>query len=131
MSHTFAISIVTSPVQVSGDERQIRLFYLKYFSEAYKISEWPFGDILNLKNCERLLSLLIKEVDVKVHFTLFQHLKILSGVNLIRYYKGYSCSYNNKKPVTVFLNLSNIPQKSRIFLACSTSNLGYISTSIP
>lgn len=53
LSHTFAISIVTNPVQVSGDERQIRLFYLKYFSEAYKISEWPFGDILNLKNCER------------------------------------------------------------------------------
>lgn len=102
LSHTFAISIVTSPVQVSGDERQIRLFYLKYFSEAYKISEWPFGDILNLKNCERLLSLLIKEVDVKVHFTLFQHLKILSGVNLIRYYKGYSCSYNNKNQSPFF-----------------------------
>lgn len=119
LSHTFAISIVTSPVQVSGDERQIRLFYLKYFSEAYKISEWPFGDILNLKNCERLLSLLIKEVDVKVHFTLFQHLKILSGVNLIRYYKGYSCSYNNKKTSHRFSQLiqhsSEIQDLSRLF----------------
>lgn len=105
LMHTFGITILTSPVQVSGDEHQIRLFYLKYFSEAYKISEWPFGEILNLKNCERLLSLMIKEVDVRVNFTLFQHLKILSSVNLIRYYKGHSAVYDNKKTSQRFSQL--------------------------
>lgn len=119
LTHTFGITILTSPVQVSGDEHQIRLFYLKYFSEAYKISEWPFGEMLNLKNCERLLSLMIKEVDVRVNFTLFQHLKILSSVNLIRYYKGHSAVYDNKKTSHRFSQLIQsfleIQDLSRLF----------------
>lgn len=73
---------------VVGDEHHIRLFYLKYFSEAYTISEWPFAEIINQNNLERLIALMVKQTDVPVNFALFQHLKILSGVNLIRFRKA-------------------------------------------
>lgn len=86
----FGIKISTRPVMVIGDEHQIRLFYLKYFSEAYTISEWPFEDIVNQSNLERLITLMGKQTDVTIDFALFQHLKVLSSVNLIRFYQGFA-----------------------------------------
>ncbi|GFE44699.1 trans-acting regulator SP_1800 [Streptococcus canis] len=99
----FGIKISTRPVMVVGDERQIRLFYLKYFSEAYAISEWPFADVINQNNLERLIELMVKQTDVLVNFCLFQHLKILSGVNLVRFQKGFTVNRKDKGLEPLFM----------------------------
>lgn len=99
----FDIMISTRPVMVVGDERQIRLFYLKYFSEAYTISEWPFAEVINQNNLERLIELLVRQTDVVINFALFQHLKILSGVNLVRFQKGFTVNSMNNSLAALFL----------------------------
>ncbi|WP_256866746.1 helix-turn-helix domain-containing protein [Streptococcus dysgalactiae] len=99
----FDIMISTRPVMVVGDERQIRLFYLKYFSEAYTISEWPFAEVINQNNLERLIELLVRQTDVVINFALFQHLKILSGVNLVRFQKGFTVNSKDNSLAALFL----------------------------
>lgn len=101
---TFNIEVSTRPVEVTGAEHDIRLFYLKYFSEAYTISEWPFESLLNENNHERLISLMANQTEIMMNFALFQHLKILSGVNLIRYQKGHTVG-ENKGLSTRFLEV--------------------------
>lgn len=101
----FGIKISTRPVMVVGDEHHIRLFYLKYFSEAYTISEWPFAEIINQNNLERLIALMAKQTDVSVNFALFQHLKILSGVNLIRFQKGFTLNRKDKGLEHLFMKV--------------------------
>lgn len=99
----FDIKISTSPVMVVGNEHQIRLFYLKYFSEAYTISEWPFDGVINQHDVERFIGLMVKQTDVIINFALFQHLKLLCGVNLIRFYKGFTLNRQRKGLENLFL----------------------------
>ncbi|HGA4678725.1 TPA: helix-turn-helix domain-containing protein [Streptococcus pyogenes] len=99
----FGIKISTKPVMVTGDEQQIRLFYLKYFSEAYTISEWPFAEVINQNNMERLIELMVKQTDVVINFAIFQHIKILSGVSLIRFYKGFTVNSKDNSLAALFL----------------------------
>lgn len=104
----FNIFISTRPISVVGNEHNIRLFYLKYFSEAYTITEWPFESYLNKKNHERLISLLVEKTSLNINFALFQHLKIVSGVNLIRFQKGYRINeYNNNQGKLLLNELEN------------------------
>lgn len=119
----FDIMISTRPVMVVGDERQIRLFYLKYFSEAYTISEWPFAEVINQNNLERLIELLVRQTDVVINFALFQHLKILSGVNLVRFQKGFTVNSMNNSLAALFLKglEDSLEMKtSRLYLPLNT-----------
>lgn len=100
----FDIKIITNPVQVVGEEYQIRLFYIKYFSEAYNMSEWPFGNLVNENNLGRLVSLMISKTDININFSMFRHIKILGGVNLIRYCKGFVVG-ESKGLSQIFLDL--------------------------
>ncbi|SQF20699.1 trans-acting positive regulator [Streptococcus pyogenes] len=79
LKNEFDIKIITNPIQVVGEESQIRLFYIKYFSEAYSMSEWLFGNLVNEHNFGRLISLMISKTDVNINFSMFRHIKILGG----------------------------------------------------
>lgn len=85
----FDIIISAKPIRVVGDEYNIRLFYIKYFSEAYTFSEWPFASLLNENHHEQFVQLMASLTEVKIDFAIFRHLKLLSAVNLIRYLKGF------------------------------------------
>ncbi|VTT09309.1 helix-turn-helix domain-containing protein [Streptococcus dysgalactiae] len=104
LKRAFNIEITANPPQVIGKEYDIRLFYLKYFSEAYTLWEWPFESIVNERNLGRLIKIMVDLTDIGLNFSIFHHIKILGAVNLIRYSKGHSVG-EYKELSGVFLSL--------------------------
>lgn len=89
LKQNFDCQINIKRFSITGNEKQIRLFYLKYFSEAYDHHEWPFENHLNEQTIEELIQLVSEKLDASINYPLFHHLKILTGVHLIRFSQGY------------------------------------------
>lgn len=73
-----------------GDEEKIRLFFLRYFSEAYDTFDWPLSHQMPKQQIHLLLSAFYKNKDIS-NFWDQQHLHLLIGINLYRYMHGHSC----------------------------------------
>lgn len=106
----FNIKIATHPIRVVGKEHDIRLFYAKYFAEAYPFNQWPFEPLLNENNHGRLIHLMASLTEIDLDFSIFRYLKILSAVNLIRYLKGFAIG-EKKKLSGIFLSLLSDSQE--------------------
>ncbi|CAM4110386.1 transcriptional regulator [Streptococcus penaeicida] len=73
-----------------GQEKQIRLFYLKYFSEAYDMHQWPFASMISESVLSDLIDLIVTSLDTPMDRTHYRHLKVLAAVNLVRYSQGFT-----------------------------------------
>lgn len=72
-----------------GEEKAIRLFFLKYFSEINSIDDWPFTPYIPKDLIEDLVSFVAEKQKWQMDFSQYQHLLIYATVNLIRYLDGY------------------------------------------
>ena len=79
----FQFEISLTPVQIIGNERDIRYFFAQYFSEKYYFLEWPFEDFSVEPLC-KLLALVYKETAFPVNFATQRMLKLLLVTNLYR-----------------------------------------------
>ncbi|RLU63102.1 transcriptional regulator [Streptococcus iniae] len=89
LKQTFDCKIDIKQFSIVGNEKQIRLFYLKYFSEAYDKHDWPFDDLVSESALEDLIHLSAKQLDAPIDYSLLHHLKIMAGVHLVRFSQGY------------------------------------------
>ena len=79
----FQFEISLTPVQIIGNERDIRYFFAQYFSEKYYFLEWPFENFSSEPLC-KLLALVYKETAFPVNFATQRMLKLLLVTNLYR-----------------------------------------------
>ena len=79
----FQFEISLTPVQIIGNERDIRYFFAQYFSEKYYFLEWPFENFSVEPLC-KLLALVYKETAFPVNFATQRMLKLLLVTNLYR-----------------------------------------------
>ena len=79
----FQFEISLTPIQIIGNERDIRYFFAQYFSEKYYFLEWPFENFSSEPLC-KLLALVYKETAFPVNFATQRMLKLLLVTNLYR-----------------------------------------------
>ena len=82
----FEISLI--PVQIIGNERDIRYFFAQYFSEKYYFLEWPF-EKFSSEPLSQLLELVYKETSFPMNLSTHRMLKLLLVINLYRIKFGH------------------------------------------
>ncbi|VTT41502.1 M protein trans-acting positive regulator PRD domain-containing protein [Streptococcus porcinus] len=96
-------------ITMIGKEEDIRLLYLKYFSEAYDCGQWPFVNRVNERAVMRLIDLIAQQLDAPVSHFFFHHLKVVAGVNIIRFAKGYRINHTYTRSTRLFQKLKEDP----------------------
>ena len=79
----FQFEISLTPVQIIGNERDIRYFFAQYFSEKYYFLEWPFENFSS-EPLSQLLELVYKETSFPMNLSTHRMLKLLLVTNLYR-----------------------------------------------
>ena len=96
----FQFEISLTPVQIIGNERDIRYFFAQYFSEKYYFLEWPFENFSS-EPLSQLLELVYKETSFPMNLSTHRMLKLLLVTNLYRIKFGHFMevekdSFNNQ-----------------------------------
>ena len=84
----FQFEISLTPVQIIGNERDIRYFFAQYFSEKYYFLEWPFENFSS-EPLSQLLELVYKETSFPMNLSTHRMLKLLLVTNLYRIKFGH------------------------------------------
>lgn len=83
----FQIKISMTPLQLVGDEKNIRAFYTEFFREFYTCQDWPFRiDIENFSSFVRDAFSLLK---VGVHYESVNDRIYTIAVNIVRTHQGF------------------------------------------
>ncbi|KHD44836.1 helix-turn-helix domain-containing protein [Streptococcus hongkongensis] len=88
LSTRYHFSVDVKKLIFVGDEKAIRLFFLKYFSEIDSMDDWPFDPYIPKNILEDLVSFVADTLNWTLDFTHYRHLLIYSAVNLLRSLKG-------------------------------------------
>jgi len=96
----FQFEISLTPVQIIGNERDIRYFFAQYFSEKYYFLEWLFENFSS-EPLSQLLELVYKETSFPMNLSTHRMLKLLLVTNLYRIKFGHFMeverdSFNNQ-----------------------------------
>lgn len=84
----FQFEVSLTPVQIIGNERDIRYFFAQYFSEKYYFLEWPFENFSS-EPLSQLLELVYKETSFPMNLSTHRMLKLLLVTNLYRIKFGH------------------------------------------
>ena len=84
----FQFEISLTPVQIIGNERDIRYFFAQYFSEKYYFLEWPFENFSS-EPLSQLLELVYKETSFPMNLSTHRMLKLFLVTNLYRIKCGH------------------------------------------
>ncbi|RLV15165.1 transcriptional regulator [Streptococcus iniae] len=122
--YDFVIDI--KELALSGDETSIRLFYLRYFSEAYDQHVWPFSGYLEEDLVDQLLEKSPLGQLAEQDFSLYHHLKILTAINLLRLQKGYRTGRFFDKSLDWFLGQDFAELENTLGLTLSAETLSEI-----
>ena len=101
LEENYGVTLSTNPYQIIGDEYHIRYFFIKYYTEAYSIFEWPFEDIDEDKIkaiCLFFLDLVSMEVDV---YTLRQF-SFEAAISIIRKKNGHPYNSDDRQSTAIF-----------------------------
>lgn len=90
LENAFKCQIDLRKLGLVGQEKDIRLFYLKYFSEAYDSHQWPFTPLVNERALSDLIDLIVTSLDTPMDRNHYRHLKVLAAVNFVRYSQGFT-----------------------------------------
>ena len=90
--YDFEVSL--TPVQIIGNEIDIRYFFAQYFSEKYYFLEWPFTDFPKEPLCQ-LLEIVYKETSFPMNVSTHRMLKLLLVTNLYRIQFGHFLEVEN------------------------------------
>lgn len=97
----YGLTISTNPYQITGDESHIRYFFIRYYTEAYSIFDWPFEEIDEEKIkgiCLFFLDLTSIEVDV---YTLRQF-SFEAVISLIRKKNRHPYNSDDRQLTAIF-----------------------------
>lgn len=89
LKENFTVELKTNPCRVSGNEEDIRAFYVTFFSEKYSIFDWPFEDIVSEKLMDDLVESLIDLIGIDVDFSFLRYVKYVGIIGLLRYKNNY------------------------------------------
>ncbi|AMP67041.1 MULTISPECIES: M protein trans-acting positive regulator PRD domain-containing protein [Streptococcus] len=84
----YNIRITLNPLNVVGDEVDIRFFYSQYFAERYYYLEWPFPDIREQVIID-FITFFYKLTEIPLTYSIFHSYKIMLTVYLYRIKQGY------------------------------------------
>ena len=84
----YNILIQTNPCRFIGEEKDIRTFFFTFFTEKYGIFEWPFDSILSLDDAVKLVSDVLKILDLHYDYPLLRHIRYVATIGLHRYKQG-------------------------------------------
>lgn len=84
----FRLKFQTNPCRLTGDEVEIRSFYIQYFVEKYPISEWPFDEINHDKFID-MFDEITKSLGFAGQFSFLRTLEILLAVSNTRFKQGF------------------------------------------
>src|SRR5699024_4215704 len=85
LSSKFNLSLKTNPCRVEGEEREIRDFYITFFTEKYGIFDWPFEEIIPRESSHQLVEDTLDILDLTFDFTFKRHMRFVSAIALTRY----------------------------------------------
>ena len=84
----YGISIQLSPLFMEGTEKDIRAFYLDYFSQSYDFLDWPFSSIS--EEClTDLIQLFLNAQQVSPDLSNLRQIKYTLAINLERFNKSH------------------------------------------
>lgn len=95
LQEKYNIRITLNPLNVEGDEIDVRFFYSQYFAERYYYLDWPFPDIREPVITD-FITFFYKLTDYPLSFSLFHSYRIMLTVYLCRIKQGYRIELANK-----------------------------------
>lgn len=82
------IYIETNPVQIIGNERNIRYYFFNYFTAKYPPTDFPFTNLDN-EIFTKITEPFSKQFQLQVGFAEFNSFKFATAINLSRFANGY------------------------------------------
>lgn len=95
----YKISIDTRTLHFQGEERDIRNFYIQYFSEKYTYQKWPFEKI-DKKCLQNLFLEFVKLYNLRIPYSDFEVMGIICAVNISRYLDGFTLEESDVNELT-------------------------------
>lgn len=86
----FQIKITMTPLQIVGDEKNIRAFYTEFFREFYSCQDWPFR--VDLETFSHFVRDAFSLLKVGVHYESVNDRIYTIAVNIVRTHQGYYIS---------------------------------------
>ena len=105
----YNISIQTSPLCMMGTEKDIRAFYLDYFSQSYNFLDWPFPSISE-ESLTHLIQLFLDAQQVSPNLSSLRQIKYTLAINLERFKKKYFIENPTPLLTSHYSSLMQIPQ---------------------
>lgn len=85
----YNIGLDTRNIHFTGDERDIRDFFIQFFAEKYSLQKWPFKDI-DKSSVQNLIIELSKFYNVKLNYSDLETMCLTCAVNISSYLDGFS-----------------------------------------
>ena len=105
----YGISIQLSPLFMEGTEKDIRAFYLDYFSQSYDFLDWPFSSIS--EEClTDLIQLFLNAQQVSPNLSSLRQIKYTLAINLERFNKSHLIENPTPLLTSHYSTLLQIPQ---------------------
>ena len=105
----YGISIQLSPLVLEGTEKDIRAFYLDYFSQSYDFLDWPFSSIS--EEClTDLIQLFLNAQQVSPNLSSLRQIKYTLAINLERFNKSHLIENPTPLLTSHYSTLMQIPQ---------------------
>ena len=105
----YNISIQTSPLCMMGTEKDIRAFYLDYFSQSYNFLDWPFPSISE-ESLTHLIQLFLDAQQVSPNLSGLRQIKYTLAINLERFKKKHFIKNPTPLLTSHYSSLMQIPQ---------------------
>lgn len=105
----YGISIQLSPLFMEGTEKDIRAFYLDYFSQSYSFLDWPFPSISE-ESLTHLIQLFLNAQQVSLTLSSLRQIKYILAINLERFNMNHLIENPTPLLTSHYSSLMQIPQ---------------------
>lgn len=101
----YKIYIDTKNLNLGGSEKDIRSFFIQFFSEKYNFCDWPF-DKIKYKDIAELIKYVYKIAKIDITYSDMNVITMVIAVNISRFKQGYRL-YCNEDDYSLFKEDSN------------------------
>lgn len=106
VKNQYRLSIQANPCRLIGDEKDIRIFFITFFTEKYGNFEWPFESIVSHPDVIKLVTDVLDILDLHYEDSLLRHIRYTVTIGLHRYKLGKYLNFdieNQKLDVIKFV----------------------------
>lgn len=110
IKNQYHLSLQVNPCRLIGDEKDIRNFFITFFTEKYGIFEWPFESIVTRHDSIKLVSDILDILNLHYDYSLLRHIRYIATIGLHRYKLGRHLDFDLKyqKLDIIELTLQNL-----------------------